>query len=94
MIRLWGIIRQHHRMRQNEVVELEGDTLEAVMLDGIQALCEAMDLPRPVILKKHENELLNFHRTRFLPDDFMEPVTFDALEIEHLVEKKKTPSHA
>ena len=94
MIRLWGIIRKHNRMRQNEVVELPGDDLAEAMLDGIQAVCEVLDLPRPVILSKHENELLQFNRTRFTADDFMEPIAFDALEIEHLVEKKKDSAHA
>jgi len=94
MIRLWGIIRKHNRMQHNEVIELPGDDLEEVLLDGIQLLCETLDLPRPVILAKHEREMFTFNRTRFFADDFMEPITFDCLEIENLVEKKKRSPYA
>ena len=90
MIKLWGIIRKHNKIRENTVVELDGDDLSEVMTDGIQKICEVLDLPRPIILRKHQNELLDFHRTRFLQSDFVEPIAFDALEIEHLIEHKKT----
>ena len=33
-------------------------------------------------LDKHVNELLRFSHTVFRPDDFMEQVTFDRLEVE------------
>lgn len=90
MIRLWGIIRKNNKMRQNIVLELPGEALEDVLLEGVQALCEALDLPRPVLLSKHERELMQFHRTRFFPDDFMEPVQLDTFEVEQLLDKKKT----
>ena len=38
MIRLWGIIRKNNKMRQNIVLELPGEALEDVLLEGVQAL--------------------------------------------------------
>jgi hypothetical protein len=43
------------------------------------------------MLKKHYAEIKNFRRTVFYPDDFIEPVSFDTLELEIIVKKKKTP---
>ena len=52
-------------------------------------LCKPLDLARPVMLDKHVRELERFGRTAFLPNDFMESVSFDRFEIELFPEKKK-----
>ena len=44
---------------------------------------------KPVLLKKHVRDLLQFRRTVFYPADFMESVEFDRFEIEIFPEKKK-----
>ena len=41
------------------------------------------------MLDKHVRELERFGRTAFLPNDFMESVSFDRFEIELFPEKKK-----
>ena len=50
--------------------------------EALCELCSKLNLSRPVILDKHVNELLRFSHTVFRPDDFMEQVTFDRLEVE------------
>ena len=52
-------------------------------------LCQDLDLCRPVILRKHVNDLRQFSRVVFKPADFIETVDFDEFEIEILSEKKK-----
>ncbi len=55
----------------------------------IHELCQDLDLCRPLILRKHVNDLKQFSRVVFKPSDFIEPVDFDEFEIEVLSEKKK-----
>ncbi len=55
----------------------------------LHALCQALDLARPVVLQKHIAELDRFSHTAFRPGDFMEPVDFDRFEIEIFREKKE-----
>ena len=52
-------------------------------------LCQDLDLCRPVVLRKHVNDLARFSRVVFKPADFIESVDFDEFEIEVLSEKKK-----
>ncbi len=50
-----------------------------------ECLChiyKELDLSEPVWLKKHARELSRFRRTKFRPDDFVDAVNFDYLEIE------------
>ena len=55
----------------------------------LHELCQDLDLCRPVILRKHVNDLKQFSRVVFKPADFIESVDFDEFEIEVLTEKKK-----
>ena len=55
----------------------------------LHELCQDLDLCRPVILRKHANDLKQFSRVVFKPADFIESVDFDEFEIEIIPEKKK-----
>ena len=55
----------------------------------LHELCQDLDLCRPVILKKHVNDLKQFSRVVFKPADCIESVDFDEFEIEVIPEKKK-----
>ncbi len=52
-------------------------------------LCGALDLARPVLLRKHQNDLNAFRRTEFMKEDFMEPIDFHKFTIELFPEKKR-----
>ncbi len=54
------------------------------VLEALQAVCQRMDLARPIWLEKNQREWDEFSQTRFLPSQFMEPVNFDRLEIEFI----------
>ena len=85
MARIWGIIRIRERIASDAIVEMAVPDLDEA-LDG---LCRMLDVPRPVVLRKHRNEFDRFYRTRFSPGDFIEQVSFAGFEVEELREKKK-----
>ena len=61
------------------------DEWNAVLSD----ICRELDLSRPVMLKKHLNELNTFRHTVFSPADFMESVDFNKFTVQLFPEKKK-----
>ena len=77
MIRVWGILRKRHKIAADHVAEHDGEIMIPVLMECLQTLCDRLDIPRPVVLGKHERELMAFGRTRFKPSDFMEKVYFD-----------------
>lgn len=85
MARIWGIIRIREKIASDAVVELPLPDLDEALDD----LCRALDIPRPVVLRKHRNEFQRFYRTRFSPGDFVESVGFAGFEVEELRERKK-----
>jgi hypothetical protein len=84
-MRVWGMLKIEDRIKEDTVVSAE--TFEESLLQ----VCECFDLTKPIMLKKHQTEIQNFRRTIFYPDDFIEPVNFDTLELEIITKKKKTP---
>lgn len=85
MAKIWGIIRIKEKIAADAVAELAAADLDA----ALEELCRALDIPRPVVLKKHRSDFLRFARVRFNPDDFVEPVRFACFEAEVLKDKKK-----
>jgi len=60
-------------------------------MGSLMKVCEHFDLTKPIMVKKHYNEIERFNRTIFYADDFIESVNFDTLEVEIIVIKKKKP---
>ena len=89
-MRIWATVRIDHQIADETIMEFP-QSAQSVKDWGeiISALCEPLDLARPVILRKHENDLKRFSRVVFKPDDFMEAVNFDKFEIEIFPEEKK-----
>jgi len=83
-MKYWGILRTDGRI-VNDVL-LESDYQKKNEIEDyavlVSELCRALDLSRPVLLKKHLNDLDRFSRVVFKSEDFMEPVDFDRFEVE------------
>lgn len=86
MPRLWARIIQKHRIVRQATAECTWDEAG----DALTELCHEFDIPRPLWLNKHESEFAEFRRTQFLPEHFVEDVTFDRLEIEFLEDDAKS----
>lgn len=88
MLKLWGLLKSDQKIIQNHVASSDADGLGAFR-SCLDELCHTMDIQKPVILRKHENEFKNFGRTVFRPSDFIEPVEFSSFEVENITQKKE-----
>ena len=86
MVRLWGILRKKHKIMQDVVVEVDRADLEGAR-EAVDLCCYQLDIPRPLWLPKHEADMERFGRTLFLPEHFVESVSFDRFEVEFLKER-------
>ncbi len=71
------IIRTH--------ITVDAPDLVGALVEG----CNALDLSKPVLCEKHHSEMKRFSRTLFYPDDFVDSVPFDALEVELITRRKQ-----
>lgn len=56
---------------------------------ALENACQKLDVPRPMILPRHERDWDQFSQARFLPDHFVESVSFDRMEVEFIDPDKK-----
>lgn len=82
-LRYWGKIKIEDRMMSDVTLE------EADFLSALSAICDHFDLSKPIVCAKHSAEIKSFNRTVFYPDDFVESVDFDTLEIQIIGKNKK-----
>lgn len=67
-------------------------TVPCEMKDWQEALshaCHGLDVPRPMILPRHERDWEQFRQARFLSEHFVESVPFDRMEVEFIDPDKK-----
>lgn len=86
MFRMWGkIVKDRHII--DDVTIMNGDysmTDEEMIKDAIDKICVRFDLSHPIWLEKNRKEFARSHRTRFAADSFIDPISFDYLEIQVL----------
>ena len=90
MLKLWGKLIKHHKIVRDVVLDraLITDSAQTVRA-ALNDFAPALDIARPIWLPKNETDLTKFIITRFYPDQFMESVDFDWLEIEIIGDDRK-----
>ncbi|MBR6028104.1 MAG: hypothetical protein IKP40_03365 [Clostridia bacterium] len=75
---LWVRVIRRHKIERQTVEPCAPEEVREALTEA----CRKLDLSAPVWLPRHERDWRDFSQTRFSPDDFMESVPFDRLEIE------------
>ncbi|MGI6151942.1 MAG: hypothetical protein ACOYIR_08355 [Christensenellales bacterium] len=91
-MKLWGMLKKKQKILASQVAEVEPNVQledEEWLHDAIGEICTALDIARPVILKKHAQDFNRFSRVVFKKDDFMEKTGFDQFEVELIDQEKK-----
>ncbi len=84
-MRFWGKIKIEDRIIK-DLVQEDKDFAAALV-----SICNRFDISRPIVCDKQIKEICSFRRTLFYPDDFVESVDFDTLEVEIIDIKKNRP---
>lgn len=87
MFRLWGKVWKDNRMKCDTVYEEESsDTRTHKVFRGLEEICLAFDLGKPMWLEANIAEFQRHSRVRFYQDSFIEEIEFDYLELQVLEE--------
>lgn len=89
-MKIWASLRKDGRIVAESIQDFpHASRQSADWADILGALCKPLDVARPLILQKHEEELRRFSRAVFKADDFLESICFDRLEVEIFPEEKR-----
>ncbi len=87
MFRLWGKEFKNNKILRDTVVEDDSDdTRTHKIFHALDQICYDFDLSKPIWLDVNIDEFKRLAKTRFTPDNFVDAVDFDYLEI-HVIEE-------
>lgn len=87
MFRLWAKIFENNHMLQDACIEDDSsDTRTHKVFRALEEACYQFDLGKPIWLDKNISEFKRMSKTRFNRDNFIEPISFDFLEIQIIEE--------
>ncbi|NLL69734.1 MAG: hypothetical protein GX238_01230 [Epulopiscium sp.] len=89
-MKLWGKLIQKQKIIQSIVIENNNPALskEQQRKDCLEQLCYDFDIPYPIWLPYNEQDYKKYKKTAFKQDHFIEPISFDYLEIQELETEK------
>ena len=87
MFRLWGKVWKDNHLLQDKVIcDCTDATRTRKIFGGLNELCYAFDLEKPIWLDSNIFEFQKVSKTRFYQDNFIETIDFDYLEIQVIEE--------
>lgn len=88
MFRLWAKIFKDDRMIKDMVVSNDSPELRRTqkIFAAMDDICREYDLSKPIWLESTITAFKRYDKTRFVQDNFMEPIDFDYLEIQVIEE--------
>lgn len=84
-MRVWASLHKDNKIIARASGESDHPDVSQALLDALEPVYKELDVAEPVWVGKHARELSRYRRTRFFPEDFVEPVSFDYMEIEFVV---------
>jgi hypothetical protein len=91
MYKLWAKKISKHKIINSVTVKNKEDISPINKRDKcLKEICQKLDISMPIWLKKHETEFSQFKYVTFYPQDFVDEVDFDKLEIELLDNENKS----
>lgn len=85
MFRIWGKVIKDGRIIRQTTYEREEKFTYAHFFNYLADICDALDVPTPVLLKTSIFNYAKFNHVIFRPSDFMEDVPFDRLVLENIL---------
>ena len=82
MIKIWGKITVEDKVIKGVTVDV--DEKRTSFFEMLKNVCQAVNIPTPVLLDKHVYDFNLFHICTFKPTDFVEPVNFEKFSLELL----------
>ncbi len=86
-MRIWFKIYENARILKSETIEdLTEETRTHKVFQALEKACHIFDLGNPIWLDANINEFKRTGKTRFYPDNFIEEISFDFMEMQILEE--------
>ena len=85
MFRIWAKVFSEDHIIKQHVYEKEEPFAYSSFFTYLTEICDALDVPTPVLLKTHIMNYAKFNTVTFRPADYMEEVPFQKMVLENIL---------
>ena len=82
---IWVRLMRKNRIQRDKTIPCTMENWQ----EALESACHDLDVPRPMVLPRHERDWEEFSQVRFLKDHFMEETDFDRMEVEFIDPDRK-----
>ncbi|MDR3263274.1 MAG: hypothetical protein LBT30_03090 [Clostridiales bacterium] len=86
-MKLWIKLILCEKVVKNTLFDVQDDF--DGLTEDLRVVCEALDIPTPMLLKSRYDQLMNFNMLKLTESDFIESIFFDIMYIENCVSPDK-----
>ena len=83
-MRIWAKLMTDGRIRKQFVYERNDKLTYSQFFEYLTDICQALDIPTPVLTKTHIFNFAKFNHVKFVSRDFVESLGYDCLFLENL----------
>lgn len=83
-MRIWVKLMTEGKIKKQYVYENEEKLTYSHFFDYLTDICQAMDIPTPVVTKVHIFNFAKFNHVKFTGRDFVESLGYDCLFLENI----------
>ena len=87
-MKIWIKLQKGDKTPAHTIVEMSPTASYDEFILALREGCKRLDVSTPSALASHHTRFMRFGTVRFYPDDFIESVDFDKMEIEQFRSKK------
>jgi len=84
MLKIWAKVMLEQKIVKHFVYEKQEQFKDKSFHNYLMDICKEIDLETPIVLKKHLSFFKEFRSVKFIKDDFLEEINFDALILENI----------
>ena len=84
-MRIWAKLMMDGKIRKQYVYENPEKLTYSHFFDYLTEICQALDIPTPVLTKTHIFNFAKFNHVKFVSRDFVESLGYDNLFLEYLI---------
>lgn len=89
MLKLWIRLIRDNKLTGQFTAPVKAASAADMLAEGLREGCYELDLAQPMVQEKHLKDIRQYGFTRFLPESFMEDVSFDRMEVRIFDDKQK-----
>ena len=83
-MKIWAKLLIDGKIKNQTVYEREEKLTYSCFFDYLTDICQALDIPTPVLLKTHIFNFAKFNHVKFTAKDFVEHFAYDQLFLENV----------